>query len=266
MHLGEGGLVEKMEVKLTPINRLSMSFDLEMGLDKHGLFNSETYNKFVEMYHISEMRRDRILRSVLILDALAFLILSGGSIEIPGVGLELAKIPAILEIVIFTSSISFFFFCVAFVNTQCYSGIVDQIGIRLSQHQNIDPDFINASKKHFDFFLKVFRPKLNIWGEDFYESRNPFTFFSAALYGTVFIVLMVLPFTHLWVLLEALLVILSFEWSLYFELIFLVAVVLINVTGVVMVAALSKAFTFNAAKPQPQAQPTQTPENVVAEN
>lgn len=251
----EHKLTKKTGIKLSPINRLTNSFDLEMNLDKVGLFNIDTYDSFIKMYHNSEVRRDKIVRSVLIFDALAFLVLNGGNLMVPGLGLELAKIPAVLEILVFTSSISFFFFCVAFVNTQCYAGIVDQIGIRLSSHQNIDPDFINASKKHYDFFLKVFRPKLNIWGVDFFESRKPFAAFSVLLYSTVLLVLMALPLTHLWVLTEAVVIVLSAEWSFYFKLIFAVSVGIINMTGVIMVFGITKVFTFDRIQSQPQPLP-----------
>ncbi len=184
-------------IKLSPLNRLSMTFDAELSLDKAGIFGLETYEKFLEMQGISEAKLERIIKSTLFTDALLFLVLNGHSWPIPGFGSPVSSIPAIQEILLFMSSLSFLFLCTTFITNQCYVAIISQFGNRIVDSNLIDPYFFTASRMHFDLFLKLFRSKLNIWGADFYQHNRGFEIFTSAINKIVFFITLVFPTMHL---------------------------------------------------------------------
>ena len=164
-------------------------------------------------------------------------------------GIEISEIPAVQEILLFLASMSFYFFCAAFVTSQCYGGIIDQYGNRIVDSRIIDPDFFNASRKHYDFFLKLYRPKMNIWGEDFYQHKWGFGVFSWFMNFIIVAVVMLLPITHLALILSASWQIYATDWNVYAKWFLLAATAIVNFGGLAMVVGMSKDFTFNVIQP-----------------
>lgn len=233
------------KLKISPAVRLNMTFQAEMNLDQQGIFGKETYERYLDRLKDSEARLQQLIRSLFVTDAVMLLMISGQKLTVPGLNIEVSQIPVINEILFFTSAMSFFFLCAAFITNQCYIGIIDQFGIRLSSQNLIDPDFFNASRKHYDFFLKIFRPKLNIWGDDIYQSNRPFIVFCWIMNVVIILVVLTLPTAHLVVSSWSAAVIFSSDINVYGKAFLLLAAALINLAALLMVVGVYRDFTFN---------------------
>lgn len=233
------------KIQLSPITRLMMTFDRELSLDTEGLLRGQSLEGFQGNHKIAVQRRDQILKALAIANSVLFLLLNGHGWRIPGFDLDIASLPAAVEIVSLYVSVGFLFCCIAFVNEQCYSSIINQYGIKEARPSSIDPDFINASKQYTELFLKVYRSKMNIWGPDFFISRRPFAWFSAGLNIILLLVLALFPLLHILLIWGASMRILENQWNFVGQIFFIAMLVIINLVGLVMVAFLLKNFSFD---------------------
>lgn len=171
-----------MDIRLSPITRLSLTLGNEMNLDKDGtLFNDDLYRSYLTMYSEGIRRRDNIMKSVVIADLLLIMVVNGQTITVPGVGLSLIEFPGAHAATMIFASLAFLFFAIAFFNEQAYAAIVRQFSIRRAQRTQVDPDFLIAADTFHEFFLKLSRKKLNIWGPDFFEPKRSYLWFFSGL-------------------------------------------------------------------------------------
>lgn len=236
------------KIDLSPLTRLTMTFDRELDLDSGGALGDEAYAGYKEQHQISITKRDSMAKSLVLVNTVLFLLINGKGWKIPWMDADISTLPAIKEIVLLYSSLCFFFLCISFVNEQCYAGLVGQYGIRKSRDSAIDPDFVNASKVHYDFFLKIYRPKMNIWGIDFFESRRPFTILSRILVAMTVGILLLFPVIHFLLIFLAALKISGNDWIVWGKVFFFSVIALVNISGLVMVWAMLKDFSFDIFK------------------
>ena len=232
------------EIRLSPIVRITMTFNKELNIDKNGVFGQETYENYIERYREALQKQDQLIRVLCTQNALLFLILNGQNWTLPIIGVQISEIPAIQEILLFSASMAFYLMCTAFITSQCYGGIIDQFGNRIVDSNLIDPDFFNASRKHYDFFLKLYRPKLNIWGEDFYQHTRGFSIFSGLMNIIMIAVILLLPITHFALIGSASWQVYNSDWNAYAKWFLLLATAIINFGGLALVLGMSKNFTF----------------------
>jgi hypothetical protein len=154
-------------LKLSPLARLYLTLDNEFQRDPSFVADEARYKRLLDMLKLSEQKRDSLLRNFMILDAIALLLLFGKSISVPVINTSLSEIPAARDILIFFSSFTFQFAAVAFLNWNSYSAIIDTINLQRSRQTGIDPDYISASDKFFEFAVKLYRTKMNIRGTDY---------------------------------------------------------------------------------------------------
>lgn len=238
------------KIKLSPLVRLSESFFNEMKLDDRGVFNSETYEKYLERQQAAEEKSIRIGRSQVRYNAFLFLVTFGQSWELPLIAVEIGEIPAVQEILIVISSLCFFFLCFAFVTDQCYRSVLSVFGNRIVNNSRIDPDFFNASRSHFDFALKIFRPKLNIWATDFFEGSAPFKIVCKFINSLMSTVLIVMVSTHFLIIYAACQdVIMNGSYGVLTNLVFLGLVVFTNVGAIMLCILMFVPFTFTIVAP-----------------
>lgn len=246
--------LEDNEIRLSPMSRMTMTFDTELNLDKNGVFGRETYDGYIKRYGEALQKQDQLIRSLCIQAALLFLILNGQSWTLPIIGIQISEIPAVLEIILFSVSMTFYLLCATFVTSQCYSGIIDQYGNRIVDSSRVDPDFFNASRKYFEFFLKLYRPKMNIWGVDFYQHKWSFSVFSGLMNLITLAVLLLMPITHLVLVSYASLEVYNSDWNAYAKWFLLVSIMVVNFGGLALVFGMNTAFTFKILEPSPDSE------------
>jgi len=229
---------------------MNRTFYTELNLDKNGVFGRETYENYIERYREAVQKREQLVRGLFMQNALLFLILNGQNWTLPIIGVQISEIPAIQEILLFSASMAFYIMCATFVTSHCYGGIIDQFGNHIVDSNLIDPDFFNASRKYYDFFLKLYRPKLNIWGEDFYQHKRGFSVFSGLMNIITIAVVLLLPITHLALMGSASWQVYSSDLNAYAKWFLLFATAIINFGGIALVFGMNKDFTFKTIKPQ----------------
>jgi len=100
-------------IKLTPLTRLTMTFDHELKLDSEGLLRGEVFEGLVENLKIAVHRRDQMLKALVISNSVLFLLLNGHGWRIPGFDLDIASLPAVVELTSLYVSVGFLFLCLA---------------------------------------------------------------------------------------------------------------------------------------------------------
>ena len=158
-----------VDIRLSPLARLYFTLDRELNLDKSLVSDASKYDRIVKMLQIAEAKRDALLRSLMMLDALTLLLIFGKNLTIPGIGLSLAEIPAAREAVTVLASAAFQFLSLAQLNLNCYSAFVDVISQHRARETGVDPDILSAFDKFQEFSVKLYRSKINIHTYDFAE-------------------------------------------------------------------------------------------------
>lgn len=233
------------KILLSPVTRLSLTFDNEISLDNKGIFTLETYQEYISMMERIEVRRDLLIKNMLIIDAILYLLLNGQHWNLPYIDISVSDIPSVLIVVSILSSLQFFLVCLYQVNHDSYVAIVYQIGHRISRDQLIDPDFITASKLPFLFVPKIFREKMNLFGDDFYQSERPFVLFSKYINWLMWIVALIWPTAHMLVVGYSSFLIAQQEHAFLVTVFLIFAILVINVGALTMyIGAQLRVFSF----------------------
>lgn len=170
--------LRKYEFSFSPNVRLRMTFERELALDQEGkIFDHNLYQLYLERHREAVARQNGLMRSFLLFDAISALILAGGTIAIPGTDLNVTEIPAIKQILIIASSFAFLMFTCAFANAQLYEAITQVFSQQRAARHSVDPDFLSAAHTFTEIYLKAFRPKMNIWGVDFFTPSRRYIYF-----------------------------------------------------------------------------------------
>lgn len=231
-------------VRLSPMGRLTRSFDRELNLDINQAFDREFYEKYIERNQEVEGKLNQLLRSLVLINTVLFVSISGHDWKLPIVDIMLSEIPAFQQITIFYSSIVFFFVCSTFVTKLCYDQLINVCGNRIVDKDRVDPDFFNAASKNFDFFLKIYRPKLNHWGIDFFEHGKGFSVFSALIFVLTVAVILVFPTVQISLIVFATIQIFQSEWNEYAKFLLVGTVAIINFGGLALIFGMNKEFNF----------------------
>lgn len=233
-------------IRLSPITRLSMSLDLEMNLDKSSaIFNEERYLRYLAMLAEAAKRREALSKSLVLADFLTLMVISGKNVIIPGTDMKLLEFPGAMQSTMLFASLSFMFLCTSFFNEQSYQAIVSQFSIRKGKRTALDPDFISASDTFLEFYLKIYRKKLNIWGDDFFTPKSRFlTFFGMLTLSIIlsFTVLVLFHFILIGVAIQA--AHSSAGWDPITTACSAFAI-LANLSGLLVVATMNKDFDFD---------------------
>lgn len=235
--------------KLTPITRLSMSFDRELELDKGAQFTEKLYEKYLVTMKQSEQQRDGSLKFVFIVDAVIAVLLTGKNIVVPWMGASTSDLPAVLEIATVLSSISFFFASMFFLNAVCYEQVINQFKIRAARTSAIDPDFLSAGDKLFHFPIKIFRRKMNIWGVDFFLPGLGFIAFSYWIMAVTLTIFVGLLVAHFALVAYSLWATLNKSGPALIQYVYVVGCALVNLGGLSLFLFSNKAYDFEPIKP-----------------
>lgn len=236
---------ENIMLKLSPNVRLRMTFEREMILDKEEkVFNDNIYHKYIKMYERATTRQDALMKSFMMADGLLAIFLFGKDFSIPGISISIRDFPAALEILTLFASFSFMILCLAFANAQAYMAICSQFANRTAQKYNIDPDFISASDIYTEFHIKLFRPKMNIFGIDFFEAGRGYRWFYSSLSFLLSLAMMSVIALHISIICYAIWLIFSMNWI---SILVCCAAIIINLSG--LLSNIAPSFNFKVVEP-----------------
>ncbi|MEM7241329.1 MAG: hypothetical protein AAF429_04000 [Pseudomonadota bacterium] len=235
---------KKVPLILTPMSRLTMTFNEELNLDQNKVFNKEYYDNLIARFLEVQASQNALVKNLGLINTILFLILHGQEWTIPILNVEIAQIPAIKEIFVFYSSLAFYFLCMVFVNAQSYSGLINQCGNRVVDSRLIDPDYYNAAKIEHSFPLKLYRPKSNIWGVDFFEPGKGFRILSFVNNLTIILAALIIPAIHFGLIGYALYLLWDITTPFILAIPYLAIIAILNIGGLLLVIGMSVSFTF----------------------
>jgi len=220
----------------------------EMNLDTDGdIFTDALREKYIAMHKQAVTRQDSMIKTLLFADAALALLLFGKNVSIPGTSLGIQDIPAAVQVLTALASFAFLALALAFLNTQSYQAIIEQFDIRRTKSSAIDPDYLTAADNFSELYLKAFRPKMNVFGEDFFAPGPGYKRY----YATV-LVMIILSFASILLLhLSAITAGIWATWSAsWMPALFCVAVFLMNATGILANVLLGFDFIVRRTTPE----------------
>jgi hypothetical protein len=165
---------QMLKRKLNPLTRLTMAFDSELTLMDDPLKEAALADKYLARVQETSARRDNTLKGLVVLNAFLAIASSGKSVNIPGVGISMSDIPALMEVLIGLVSVAFYLSAHSFMTWLCYSQIHHVFAQRIARKKGIDPDLFSFADTSSEPALKMLRPDLNIWGADWYTAGKGF--------------------------------------------------------------------------------------------
>ncbi|MCY1664859.1 hypothetical protein [Rhizobium sp. SL86] len=240
----------KLKLKLSPNVRLRMTFEREMLLDEdESIFNDVLHKKYLEMYDRGIAKQEALLKAALLSDGLLALLLFGKNVTIPGTSIGIQDIPAAAEVMTLFASLNFLVLSLAFMNAQAYQAICEQFTIRLAAKRGIDPDFLSAAHMSTEFYLKLFRKKMNIFGEDFFDAGVGYSAFYSSLSFLLGMVMLSVLALHISLMAYGIWMSFSLNWI---SVLFAVSVSLMNCAAVLVNISPSFNFTIKPSPTIPQ--------------
>ncbi|WP_162901247.1 hypothetical protein [Breoghania sp. L-A4] len=160
-------------VSLSPAVRARILFGREVRIENTRdtkLFDEEYLKGVLKNKVYWTKQRDIFAKTMVISIFIIYLIVNGGDIKVPGIGISIKEIPGILYILVPYCSFNALFLVFAFVNEDIYSALIDQIIIKKSEYGVVDPDLVKAAYEPQFFIHKLFRADFNIYDTN---SINP---------------------------------------------------------------------------------------------
>lgn len=239
---------QKFTLKLSPNVRLRMTFEREMLLDADGsIFNDTLHQKYLEMHNRALAKQEAILKAALLSDGLLALLLFGKTVTIPGTSIGFQDLPAAVEVLTMLASFSFMVLSLAFVNAQAYQAICEQFTNRLGAKKGIDPDFISSAYTLTELYLKLFRAKMNIFGDDFFDAGRGYKAFYSGLAFLLSMAMLSVLLLHLSVVGYGVWKSFALNWM---SILFCLSVSLMNLVAILVNVAPSFPFTVKQDAPK----------------
>lgn len=163
-----------LNLELTPLTRLTEAFDAELNLMADREREAALEAKYLARLQEAIVRRDNTLKGILGIDALLAIATAGKTVSIPGLGISMADIPALVEVLIGLASIALYICSQSFMNSLCYAQLHHVFSNRTAKRYGIDPDFLELADITSEPTLKMLSAKLNIWGPDWHIPTRRF--------------------------------------------------------------------------------------------
>lgn len=246
--MNQNANLSPLVLKFSPNVRIRMTVAEEMALDKDGLiFTDALREKYLAMHKQAVARQDATLKTLIFADLALALLLFGKNIGLPGTTLSLQDIPAATQVFTALASFGFLTVALAFLNAQTYQAVIEQFDVRRTKATAIDPDYLTAADTFSELYLKAFRRQMNVFGQDFYDPGKGYK-----RYYFLMVLLISLSYASILLLhLSAIAAGIWATWSVgWMPILFCIAVVLMNTTGILVNVLLSFDFVVKSTDPE----------------
>ncbi|MCS4240926.1 hypothetical protein M2418_000428 [Rhizobium sp. BIGb0125] len=221
-----------------------MAFDAELTLMADPVKEAELADKYLARAQEASARRDSTLKALVVLNTFLAIASSGKSVNIPGVGISMSDIPALMEVLIGLVSAAFYLSAHSFTTWLCYSQIHYVFIERVARKKELDPDLYSFAETSSEPTLKMLGPELNIWGPDWYAAGKGFKV-TAKLYDICNnLFFLMLPVLHCMLLVHAIMRVISTAEVGVTHIVFFAWVVLTHLLAVFVWVIPHVVFTF----------------------
>lgn len=229
------------DLSFSPNIRLRMTLAREMDLDPNGeVFSDDLYSRYLAMLGTANARQEGLIRSLTFTDVGLAILLMGKSITIPVLNIGLSELPAAREALSILASLGFLFLCLAFHNLQYYTAVVEVFAQKRVSSKEIDPDFVAAAYTYTEWFVKLYRNRMNIWGVDFFLPGRGYRLYYGALAILLTLSILGMVLVHFALI----------GWAAYGTalngwafVLYITVMIAINLTGIMV--AVTPSFEFN---------------------
>lgn len=232
-------------LKLTPLTRLTLAIERELSIMADPHREAALAEQYLARVQEATARRDSALKGLLVLDALLAIAASGRNVDIPGIGISMADIPALMEVLLGLVSFAVYIGSHSFMNWLCYSQIHHVFSNRIAKQHGVDPDLIDMAENLSEPTLKMLRTKMNIWGADWHVPGRQFATATRLYEYSNAMFFLMLPVLHLMLLAHAITRSLSTSETGITSVFFLSWVFLAHLLAVFVWVVPMAAFTFS---------------------
>jgi hypothetical protein len=189
-----------MKQKLSSAVRARLLFKREVEIDgiKHSKFSGDYIQRLIEVKDKVDQKVAKLLTSSVLFTFLLYLAGAGIDINTPIWGLRLSDVPGVLILLSFASSYALAMSAYAFMNSQTYAALIDQVALQEAGDGMIDPELVKCGYQEECLIFKTLRKDFSSYFPVYIkmgrigELINRLTFFLMATVATSpFVVMLV---------------------------------------------------------------------------
>lgn len=158
-----------MKQKLSSSVRARLLFKREVEIDEteHSKFSGNYLQRLIEVKEKVDQKVSKLLTTSVLITFLLYLAGKGVDINTPLWGIRLSEVPGVIVLLSFSSSYALAMSAYAFMNSQTYAALIDQVALHESDDGVLDPELVKCGyqeewlifktlRKDFSFYVPVY--------------------------------------------------------------------------------------------------------------
>ncbi|MCM2434144.1 hypothetical protein [Agrobacterium rosae] len=188
--------MDRVEFKTSPLYRLEATYmdDLARSSDK---IDDTLAESLRDRLSEAEAKRDNNLKSLIVIDAILSIALSGKGFTIPVVNLSTAELPAIMEILVGLASLSICICSLSFTTWLTYSTLLTAVLNKGAKAQNMNGGLLRDAFNYNEVGLRLFQHHLALGGDELLEPQRTFRWVVRVYEIATSILFALIPIMHI---------------------------------------------------------------------
>lgn len=163
-----------MRFRTSPLFRLTETYEDDLNRISSPELESQLAVQLRDRLAEATVKRDQIVKSLFIIDALLAVALSGQNFVIPAIGLSTSAFPALLEILVGLASFAVCFAAMGFTTWLCYSQLLWAVIRRTAKSADLHGGILVDSDHFNELGVRLFQHQIAIGGEELFKPLGGF--------------------------------------------------------------------------------------------
>lgn len=148
------------EFKATPLYRLTATYEEDLKRINNPELEVVLADQLRERLEEATVKRDASFKSLLLIDVILAIAVSGRNFDIPGFGISTKDLPAVMEILVGIASFGICLTAVSFTTWLCYSQILWMVTRRSGQKSDMQCGILTDSNHFNEMAVRLFQRQI----------------------------------------------------------------------------------------------------------
>lgn len=199
--------MERWTFKTSPLYRLTASYEEDLIEADDPELEESLAKKLSDRLKEAEAKRDAGFKSLISIDSILAIVLSGRDFSIPAVGVSTKDIPALLEVLVSIASVSVCLVALSFTTWLCYSQLLFTVLVRSGTKKNVKSSLVTFADQFSELGIYLFSTELGRFQNQLFEPTRGFRVFAAAYELSSRVLFFLIPIIHSLLIIYALMAI-----------------------------------------------------------
>lgn len=165
---------EWFRFRTSPLFRLTETYEDDLNRIRSPQLESQLAEQLRERLSEATVKRDQVVKSLFIIDALLAVALSGQNFVIPAIGLSTSAFPALLEILVGLASFAVCIAAMSFTTWLCYSQLLWAVIRRTAKSADLHGGILVDSDHFNEMGIRLFQRQIAIGGQELFKPLGGF--------------------------------------------------------------------------------------------